>query len=152
MKLKKDSLFLVFLTILLIFVFPMTVGASGQPALNVYTVLEEWESKGEMNIDMAKVINENIDQFMEEELGQIEKLIEGNKPDSAFVAMLRLTSFLNAGAAKLPSIISRLEEWINKIKLVLNSLAKKMGANGFSISAGIPIGVSVGLSFPIFQF
>ena len=147
MKLKKDYLFLVFLTILLIFVFPMTVGASEQPALNVYSVLEEWESKGEMNIDMAQVINENIDQFMDEELGQIERLIEEDKPDFAFVAMLRLISFLNAGAAKLPSIISRLEEWINKIKFVLNFLAKKMGADGFSISVGM--GLSVGLSFPI---
>ena len=150
MKLKKDYLFLVFLTILLIFVFPMTVRASGQPALNVYSVLEEWESKGEMNIDMAQVINEDIDQFMEEELGRIERLIEEDKPDFAFVAMLRLTSFLNAGAAKLPSIISRLEKWINEIKFVLNSLAKKIGANGFSISAGFPVGLSIGLSFPIF--
>jgi len=150
MKLKKGYLFLVFLTILLIFVFPMTVGASEQPALNVYSVLEEWESKGEMTIDMAQVINENIDQFMEKELGKIENLIEDNKPDSAFVAMLRLTSFLNAGAAKLPSIIGRLEEWINKIKFVLNSLAKKIKADGFSISAGFPIGVSVGLSFTTF--
>jgi len=147
MKLKKDYLFLVFLTILLIFVFPMTVGASEQP---VYLVLEEWEFKGEMTIDMAQVINENIDQLMEKELEQIKELIEVDKPDSAFVAMLRLTSFLNAGAAKLPSIISRLEKWINKIKIVLNSLANKIGANGYSISAGIPIGVSVGLSFPIF--
>ena len=147
MKLKKDYLFLVFLTILLIFVFPMTVGASEQP---VYLVLEEWEFKGEMTIDMAQVINENIDQLMEKELEQIIKLIEVDKPDSAFVAMLRLTSFLNAGAAKVPSIIGRLEKWINKIKIVLNSLAKKIGANGYSISAGIPIGVSVGLSFPIF--
>ena len=150
MKLKKDYLFLVFLTILLIFVFPMTVGASEQPALNVYSVLEEWESKGEMTIDMAQVINENIDQLMEKELEQIKKLIEEDKPDFAFVEMLRLTSFLNAGAAKLPSIISRLEKWINEIKFVLNSLAKKIGANGFSISAGFPVGLSIGLSFPIF--
>jgi len=35
MKLKKDYLFLVFLAILLIFVFPMTVGASEQPVLIV---------------------------------------------------------------------------------------------------------------------
>jgi hypothetical protein len=150
MKLKKDYLFLVFLTILLIFVFPMTVGASEQPASKVYSLLEEWEIKGEMTIDMAQVINENIDQLMEKELGQIEKLIEEDKPDSAFVAMLRLTSFLNAGAAKVPSIIGRLEKWINKIISVLNSLAKKIGANGFSVSAGFPIGVSIGLSFPIF--
>jgi len=145
MKLKKDYLFLVFLTILLIFVFPMTVGASEQP---VYSVLEEWEFKGEMTIYMAQVINENIDQLMEKELEQIKKLIEENKPDSAFVAMLRLTSFLNAGAANLPSIISGLEKWIKEIISALNSLAKKMGANGLSISAGT--GFSIGLSFPIF--
>jgi len=150
MKLKKDYLFLVFLTILLIFVFPTTVGASEQPASEVYLVLEEWEFTGEMTIYMAQVINENIDQFMEEKLEQIKGLIEKDKPDSAFVAMLRLTSFLNAGAAKLPSIIGRLEKWINKIISVLNSLAKKIGANGFSISAGFPIGVSIGLSFSIF--
>jgi hypothetical protein len=87
---------------------------------------------------------------MEKELEQIKELIEEDKPDSAFVAMLRLTSFLNAGAAKLPSIIGRLEKWINKIKSVLYSLAEKIGANGFSISAGFPIGVSVGLSFTVF--
>jgi len=150
MKLKKDYLFLVFLTILLIFVFPMTVGASEQTASEVYSLLEEWEIKGEMTIYMAQVINEDIDQFMEEELGRIERLIEEDKPDSAFVAMLRLTSFLNAGAAKSPSIIRRLEKWINKIKSVLNSLAKKIEANGFSISAGFPIGISVGLSFLIY--
>lgn len=149
MKLKKDYLFLVFLTILLIFVFPMTVGASEQPASEVYFVLEEWEFTGEMTNVMAQVINENIDQFMEEKLEQIERLIEEDKPDSAFVAMLRLTSFLNAGAAKLPSIIGRLEKWINKIISVLDSLANKIGADGFSISAGFPIGVSVGLSFSI---
>jgi len=102
-----------------------------------------------MTFDMSQVINEDIDQLMEEELGQIKRLIEEDKPDSAFVAMLRLTSFLNAGAAKLPSIISRLEKWINEIKSVLNSLAERIGADGFSISAGFPIGVSIGLSFPI---
>jgi hypothetical protein len=115
----------------------------------VYSVLKEWEFKGEMTIDMARVIDENIDQLMKEKLGQIEKLIEEDKPDFAFVAMLRLTSFINAGAAKLPSIIRKLEKWIKKLKSVANFLAKKLGANGFSISAGLPAGVSVGLSFPI---
>ncbi|MCK4376734.1 MAG: hypothetical protein KAV97_00775, partial [Actinomycetia bacterium] len=109
---------------------------------------EEWESKGEMTIDMAQVINENIDQIMEEELGQIEKLIEEDKPDFAFVKMLRLTLFLNAGAAKLPSIIGKLEKWIKEFISVLSFLANKMGADGFSISAGFT-GISVGLSFPI---
>ena len=146
MKLKKDYLFLVFLTILLIFVFPMTVRASEQ---DVYLALEEWELEGEMTIDMAQVIDENIDQFMEEELGQIKELIEEDKPDFAFVKMLRLTSFLNAGADKLPSIIGKLEKWIKEFISALSSLAKKMGADGFSISAGFT-GVSIGLSFTTF--
>ena len=116
----------------------------------VYSVLEKWKFNGEMTIDMAQVINKNIDQLMEKELEQIEKLIEEDKPDFAFVTMLLLISFINAAAAKLPSIIRKLEKWINKkLKSAVSSLAKKMGANGFSISAGFPVGVSVGLSFPI---
>ncbi len=148
MKLKKDYLFFVFLTYLLIFVFPMTVGASEQTASEVYPVLEEWEFTGEMNTHMAQVINEYIDPFMEEELRKIEELIEENNLGPAFVKMLRLTSFLNAGAAKLPSIIGRLEEWINQFISALKSLAKKMEANGFSISAGTG-GVSLEVSFSI---
>jgi len=143
MKLKKDYLSLVFLTTLLIFVFPMTVGARGD-----YLVLEEWELEGEMTIERAQEIDKNIDQIMEEELEQIKRLIEKDKPDFAFVKMLRLTLFLNAGAAKLPSIIGKLEKWIKEFISVLSSLAKKMGADGFSISAG-STGVSVGLSFTI---
>ena len=115
----------------------------------IYSILEQWESKGEITTDMARVIDENIDEIMEEELGAIEKLIEENKPDLAFVAVFGLTSLINARAAKSPSIIRRLAKWISKLKSTVDSLAKKLGANGFTISAGLPAGLSVGLSFPI---
>jgi len=35
------------------------------------------------------------------------------------------------------------------LKSATNSLARKLGADGFSISAGLPAGISVELSFPI---
>ncbi|MCK4644522.1 hypothetical protein KAU32_12925 [bacterium] len=70
--------------------------------------------------------------------------------NSAFGLITRLVSFTNAGMARLPSIISKLENWVNYLRATTNSLAMKMGANGFSISIGLPVGISIGLSFPIY--
>ncbi len=110
---------------------------------------EKWESKGEMTIKIAQGLNKNINLFMESILGEIEELIEENKSNDAFSEMSHLTSFINAGIARVPSIIYKLGNWIDRLKSAANSLAEGMGANGFSISVGLPAGVSVGLSFPI---
>ena len=114
----------------------------------VESVFKAWASEGKMTIDIAREINKNIEQIMENELEEIQKLIAQNEPESAFVALLSLISLINAGATKFPSIIRKLEKWIKKMMSVAKSLAEKLGANGFSISAGFPVGVSVGLSFP----
>lgn len=115
----------------------------------VESVFKDWESEGKMTIEIAHGINKNVDRLMKTKLVEIEDLIEQDKPNSAFVAMLSLTSLINAAAAKSPSIIPKLEGWVKKLISATNSLAEKLRANGFSISASFPVGVSVGLSFPI---
>lgn len=119
------------------------------PDREVFNVVETWEFQGEMTLEMARVIDQNIDELLKSELGQVDKLLEDDKPEAAFARLTRLTSFLNTGVTKLPSIIRRLEKWVNRIKSTLNALAKKIGANGFSIGIAVPVGVSIDLSFPI---
>jgi len=48
---------------------------------------------------------------------------------------------------KSPSILRKLERWINAIKDILSKLAKRFGAIGFNINVGLSIGISVSLSF-----
>jgi len=114
-----------------------------------YKEFEKWESKGVMTHKSAQGLDKNIDPVMEYRLGEIEELIKENKPNSAFRVISHLTSFINAGVKRQPSIIYKLEDWIDRLKSTANSLAEGMGANGFSISVGLPAGVSIGLSFPI---
>ena len=115
----------------------------------VFTVLKRWESDGEMTLEMARVIEQNFDSLIESELHQVDDLLADAKAEAAFARLTLLISLLNAGVSKLPSIIRRLEKWVNRIKSTLNALAKKLGANGFSIGIAVPVGVSIDLSFPI---
>ena len=115
----------------------------------VFSVLERWKFQEEMTLEMAKVIEQNFDELIKSELGKVDTLLSNNKPEAAFARLTLLISFLNTAVGKLPSIIRKLENWVNKIKSTLNTLAKKLGANGFSIGVAVPIGVSIDLSFPI---
>jgi hypothetical protein len=51
--------------------------------------------------------------------------------------------------SKHPKIIQHLQTWIGKIQGSISSIAKGMGANGYSISVSVPYGVSVSISFPV---
>jgi len=118
------------------------------PNESVWGVLEKWELTGEMVPAMAQVIDQQLDDLMERELSEVESSVD-TKPHLAFARLTRLISFLNAALMRRPSIIRRLEKWVQKVKAVANALGKKLGANGFSIGVGLPIGVSIDLSFPI---
>jgi len=110
--------------------------------------VRQWESTGEMTSEIAEEIANNIDTFMGLELGLIDRHVDTN-PQLAFAQLTRLTLALNAAVQKKPSIVKRLEKWVNRIKTALRALGKKLGANGFSIGVGFPAGVSIDLSFPI---
>jgi len=112
----------------------------------VLAVLQQWENDGVMTRDKASIVEKNIDTLMEMELREIEALVD---EAAAFARFIRLISFVNVAALMVPSIIKKLEKWVKRLMAAANALAKKLQANGFSISAGLPVGVSVGLSFPI---
>jgi hypothetical protein len=112
-------------------------------------VLERWEYQGEMTLEMAGIIENNFDELMEHELGEINRNLSNQESDIAFARLTRLSSFINAASAKKPSIIRKLDKWVNKIKTTVNSLAKKLGAKSFSIGISMPFGLSIDLSFDI---
>ena len=115
---------------------------------SVLGVIEKWELTGELDLVMAQVVERHFDDLMEHELSQIGDLVEA-QPYVAFSRLARLISFLNAVAVRFPSIIRRLENWVQLLKAAANAVAKKLGANEFSISAGLPVGISIDFSFPV---
>ena len=116
--------------------------------MNIYAVLEAWEQGEAMDLAMARIVERNLDALLESELTQIEAVIDA-QPATALMQMTRLTSFINAATARLPAILRRLQHWVNKMQTTINNLAKKLGANGYSIGVSMPFGLSIDLSFPV---
>ena len=81
---------------------------------------------------------DEIDSYFEE----VEKK-EENSPDEAFNLLLCATSAINVAVSKNSKIIKKLKGWIAKIKKHLKNLAKKIGASSYSISTGIPAGITI---------
>ena len=115
---------------------------------SVFGVLNEWESTGEMTPKMAEMVEQEFDKLMEVKLSEVEASVD-KQPQQAFADLAHLTFFLSMGLIKRPSMIGKLGNLVQKFKAVTNSVAKKLGANGFSIGVGYPFGVSIDLSFPI---
>lgn len=116
-------------------------------AMDVFNVLEAWEYGAVMDLRMARAVVDGLDELMEHELAEIEvTLTSASSP--AQMRLARLFSFINAAASKLPALLRRLEQWIQRLQSLLKALGKKVGATGYSIgiSAG---GLSFDLSFPI---
>jgi len=111
-------------------------------------LIKHWELTGEMNVENAQIISNNLEPFMTVELRAIDNLLNKNQPNVAFVKLTRLVSIINSAIAKLPSIISALQTWVNAIKSSVSSIAKSLGAHSFSISVSLT-GISISLSFNI---
>ena len=69
--------------------------------------------------------------------------------DQAFADLLQLVVFINTISRKKPDILGKLAELVEELKKALKRIAEKKLADSYSISAGFPLGVSVGLSWNI---
>ena len=114
----------------------------------VSAVFEEWESGTEMTRSMAVIVAESIDVLMDSELRRINMLMKSD-PYGAFTQLMRLTTFLNAAIAQVPSIIGRLQRWTSQVHATVKTLANRLGADSFSIGVGFPWAVSIELSWNI---
>jgi hypothetical protein len=109
---------------------------------------EEWLGGKEImhKLDLHHV--ESIDDFMEANLEMIKELLDKDDAEGALAELMQLASFLNVTAGKEPSIIGRLRRWLKALKNATERIVQQMGADSYSISVGLPVGVSIGVSFP----
>ena len=110
-------------------------------------LLNKWNREPSM-LNLAQDVDREFEALMEDGLSSVESSL-ADQPELALTRLILLTSLVNVAAQQRPAILKRLEKWIQKLKVVTHALGKKLGANGFSIAAGFPVGISVGLSFPV---
>lgn len=82
--------------------------------------------------------------------------IKGDKPQEALNLLILTNSMINgyiSGIArfnqKLKGVIKTLEDWIKKSQSLLPVLAKKVNAASYSVSVGVPFGISIAVTWNV---
>ncbi len=119
---------------------------AGMP--EVVGVFERWQATGEMTPAMAEVVEAQLEPFMDFEFDNVDRLAQSD-PYVAYAFMLQSQAFLNSALSVRPSIMSKLSGQVSKLSAKLKALGKKLAAATFSIGVGLPVGVSIRLSFPV---
>ena len=113
-------------------------------------ILDEW-LKGDIKVINEDMINRSLAD-LQEETDELDRLVyQQGKYWEAFIRFTMYVSFMNNAIqqqpSKLPKIIQRLLEWIQKIKAILDKSVQNIGAKGYTIGVSAPWGVSVSVSF-----
>lgn len=112
-------------------------------------VLDHWSQTGEMDQEMALIVLENLDEFIDKQLSVLDSCLRKGDSVGALYIMIQMNCFVSVAGNKVPKIIIKLGSWIPKLQAHTKTLAKKLNANSFSISVGLPFGISVSLSWPV---
>jgi len=113
------------------------------------SLINEWENTGEIKREMAKTVEKRFEEIIRYELGYIDELIEKKTPNRAFGRLTRFLSFINVATQVLPSIQKNTGGWIFQLRKRIDTIAKKLGAEGYNLTLEMPTGISITMVFKI---
>ncbi len=111
--------------------------------------LERWE-RGERLDDRAlEELEQEFEIWLDTELGDISRQAQYGEADVALGRLTRLNAFASAAAAQRPSLANAIGTKAQAFKAALQSIGWSLGAVEFSITLGVPVALSVTLSFRV---
>lgn len=111
--------------------------------------LERWE-RGERLDDRAlEELQEEFEAWLDTELGDITRVAADGEGDVALGRLTRLNAFASAAAAQRPSLANAIGAKAQALKAALQAIGWSLGAVEFSITLGVPVALSVTLSFRV---
>ena len=114
--------------------------------MDIRNVFDRWSDGQIIDIHLNSHNLSKADGFFVARAEEICDIAESDA-DQAFVELLQLVSFINTILSKEPGILGKLAELVEKFKRALKKIAEMKFSNSYSVSAGFPIGLSVGLSW-----
>ncbi len=110
-------------------------------------IYKKWEASN-LNDDDFKYDFMDLPSFIEKLYGEMKiDIIKDLHPYKAYFGILKINNFINSILSKRPDLISMLSDWFEKEKNVIDKIAGKIGVLYFSISIGIPGGISISMTF-----
>ncbi len=111
--------------------------------------LERWE-RGERLDDRAlEELEDEFETWLDTELGDISRQAADGDGGMALGRLTRLNAFASAAAAQRPSLANAIGAKAQSFKTALQSIGWSLGAVEFSITLGVPVALSVTLSFRV---
>lgn len=111
--------------------------------------LERWE-RGERLDDRAlEELEEEFETWLGTELGEIAQQADAGHGEAALARLSRLNAFASAAAGQRPSLAGAIGARAEAFKAALQSIGWSMGAIEFSITLGVPVALSVTLTFRV---
>lgn len=111
--------------------------------------LERWE-RGERLDDRAlEELEEEFETWLDTELGEIARQADGGDGEAALGRLTRLNAFASAAASQRPALANAVSAKAAAFRGALQSIGWSLGAVEFSITLGVPVALSVTLTFRV---
>lgn len=107
------------------------------------------ESKSADTQTSAKEFELNINKFFDRLSSDVQTAVSNKQPDLALAHIMNFITAANIFAQTQHGIINKLNSMIGNLLKLLESVAKNYNATSYSISASLPIGISISLSWDV---
>lgn len=112
-------------------------------------VMARWERGETLDEGLLSELAQDFDQLLEAELAAVQRQADAGQGDAALGRLTKLNAFASAAAVQRPSLVEIISGKANRFREALEAVGQALGAVEFSISFGLPTGVSVSLTFVV---
>ena len=113
------------------------------------TLYKRWALSGQLSKEDASLVYEKLNAYIDGQLSEVTNLTKNEQPEEGLALLISTTNFLNAVATRIPAVMPRLQRAISNYRSHLQRLAQQLGADSITITAGLPWGVSVGITWKV---
>ncbi len=111
--------------------------------------LERWERGERLDDRVLEELQEEFEAWLDTELGDISQQAADGDGGMALGRLTQLNAFASAAAAQRPSLANAIGAKAQAFKSALQAIGWSLGAVEFSITLGVPVALSVTLSFRV---
>ncbi len=111
--------------------------------------LERWERGERLDDHALEELEEEFEAWLDTELGDISQQAADGEGGVALGRLTRVNAFASAAVAQRPSLANAIGAKAQAFKAALQSIGWSLGAVEFSITLGVPVALSVTLSFRV---
>lgn len=111
--------------------------------------VERWERGERLDDQALEELEEEFETWLDTELGDIAHQADAGEGEAALGRLTRLNAFASAAAAQRPALANAIGAKAAAFRAALQSIGWSLGAVEFSITLGVPIALSVTLSFRV---